>query len=171
MTGFVSIARIVKKRGIRGEVTAELLTDFPERFTSLNKVHIDNAGRRYREELERYWFHNQRIVLKFCGRDCPEEVQELVGGELQVPEEERYEIPEDSYYYSDLIGCKVEENEKLLGMVSEIFETDGIGSHLVVKTEIGGEIMIPLVRRFFLEVDVKDEIIKVSLPEGLVVDS
>ena len=171
MTGFVSIARIVKKRGIRGEVTAELLTDFPERFTSLNKVHIDNAGKRYWEELERYWFHQHRIVLKFCGRDRPEEVQELVGGELQVPEEERYEIPEDSYYYSDLIGCQVVENEKLLGMVSEIFETDGIGSHLVVKTEIGEEFMIPLVRKFFREVDVKDEIIKVSLPEGLVVDS
>ena len=171
MTGFVSIARIVKKRGIRGEVTAELLTDFPERFASLNKVHIDNAGRRYREELERYWFHKHRIVLKFRGRDRPEKVQELVGGELQVPEEDRYEIPEDSYYYSDLIGCEVVENEKLLGMVSEIFETDGIGSHLVVKTEIGGEFMIPLVREFFREVDVKDEIIKVSLPEGLVVDT
>ena len=50
MPEFSSIARIIKSRGIRGEVAAELLTDFPERFSSLHQVRIFKEGREFLEQ-------------------------------------------------------------------------------------------------------------------------
>lgn len=168
MAQFASIARIVKKRGVRGEVAAELLTDFPERFSSLDQVRIFNGETEYWEEIEKHWFHKNRVILKFRGRDCPEEVEELIGGDVQVSEDQRVSLPQDSYYHSDLIGCKVLENEEVLGGVTGILETGAAGCNLVVTRADGGEFMVPLVREFVLKVDVGKKVIQVNLPSGLV---
>ena len=168
MAQFASIARIVKKRGIRGEVAAELLTDFPERFSSLGEVRIFNGEKEYWEEIEKHWFQKNRVILKFRGRDRPEEVEELIGGDLQVPQDQRVSLPQHSYYHSDLIGCDVMENEEVLGGVTGILETGAAGCNLVVTRADGGEFMVPLVQKFVLEVDVEKKLIQVNLPSGLV---
>ena len=168
MAQFASIARIVKRRGVRGEVAAELLTDFPERFSSLDEVRIFNGETEYWEEIEKHWFHKNRVILKFRGRDRPEEVEELIGGDVQVSEDQRVSLPQDSYYHSDLIGCKVLENEEVLGGVTGILETGAAGCNLVVTRADGGEFMVPLVRKFVLKVDVGEKVIQVNLPSGLV---
>jgi 16S rRNA processing protein RimM len=167
---FASIARIVKRRGVRGEVVAELLTDFPERFSSLYEVRIFNGEKEYWEGIEKHWFHKNRVILKFCGRDRPEEVEELIGGDVQVSEDQRVLLPQDSYYHSDLIGCKVQENEEVLGGVTGILETGAAGCNLVVSGADGGEFMVPLVRKFVLKVDLEKKVIQVDLPSGLVTD-
>lgn len=170
MDRFVSIARIVKKRGVRGEVAAELLTDFPERFSLLRKVHISNSGKEYWEELEKHWLHKGRVILKFRGRDRPEEIQELIGGDVQIPEDQRVLLPEDSYYHSDLLGCNILESGEFLGTVTGIFETGAAGCNLVVTKRNRKEFMVPLVRKFIVRVDVEKKIIEVSLPPGLAAD-
>ncbi len=170
MAQFASIARIVKRRGVRGEVAAELLTDFPERFSSLDEVRICNGEKEYWEQIEKHWFHKNRVILKFRGRDRPEEVEELIGGDLQVSEDQRVSLPQDSYYHSDLIGCKVLENEEVLGGVTGILETGAAGCNLVVTRADGGEFMVPLVRKFVEKVDVEKKVIQVDLPSGLVPD-
>ena len=167
MAQFASIARIVKKRGVRGEVAAELLTDFPERFSSLDQVRIFNGETEYWEEIERHWFHKNRVILKFRGRDRPEEVEELIGGDVQVSEDQRVSLPQDNYYHSDLIGCQVLEDEEVLGGVTGIFETGAAGCNLVVTRADGREFMVPLVREFVLKVDVEKKVIQVNLPSGL----
>ena len=167
---FVSIARIVKPRGIRGEVVAELLTDFPDRFSTVRQVRIFQASQVCNEELEQHWFHGGRVVLKFKGRGSPEEVQELIGGDVQVPESERYSLPQDFYYHSDLIGCRVVENDKSLGVVTDIFETGAAGVNLVISTSEGEEFMIPMVRKFVLAIDVDKKQMEVESPSGLIID-
>ena len=75
MEELVAIARIVKTRGIKGEVVAELLTDFPERFEGLTKV-IGGAratAKRADLKIEDHWFQKDRIVLKFAGFDSIED--------------------------------------------------------------------------------------------------
>ena len=166
MAQFASIARIVKRRGVRGEVAAELLTDFPERFSSLDEVRIFNGEKEYWEEIEKHWFQKNRIILKFRGRDRPEEVEELIGGDVQVSQAQRVSLPQDSYYHSDLIGCKVMENEEVLGGVTGSGETGAAGCNLVVTKVDGGEFMVPLVRKFVRGVDGGKKGIQVNLPSG-----
>ena len=111
------------------------------------------------------------LVLKLpssFGQLSPEEVEELIGGDVQVSEDQRVSLPQDSYYHSDLIGCQVLEDAELLGGVTGILETGTAGCNLVVTRADGGEFMVPLVRKFVLKVDVGKKVIQVNLPSGLV---
>ena len=63
----VIIARAVKPRGLKGELVAELLTDFPERFEDVEElVLVSPTGERTVGRLEDYWFQNDRVVLKLA---------------------------------------------------------------------------------------------------------
>lgn len=167
MQSFVTVARIVKVRGLRGEVAAEILTDFPDRFRKLKKVYLQSDHFTGWLELQTHWLHKDRVILKFHGRDRPEEVQELVGCAVQIPEEERIVPPADAFYDSDLVGCRVFEKGQLLGEVVEIFKVGSEVGNLVVKTPEGSEFMLPLVRQFVLTIDLEAQKLEVQLPAGL----
>src|ERR1700754_2381006 len=83
----VVIARIVKARGIRGEVACDLETDFPERFATLARVPVWMPNEaRLQLALEDHWFHKGRVILKFAGYDTMTAAEQLVGGRLVVSE-------------------------------------------------------------------------------------
>src|SRR5258705_8879563 len=89
----VFVARTVRTRGLKGELVADVLTDFPERFeTTRNLFGISPGGELKELELENHWFQNNRIVLKFVGYDTVELAKELVGYEFGVPEAERVKL-------------------------------------------------------------------------------
>ena len=168
MTEFIAIALIVKARGIRGEVSAELLTDFPERFSSTYGVRVALPGAEYQEFIESARFHKGRVLLKFRGRERPEQVRELIGGEVQIPLEERMPLPEGAFFESDLLGLSVEQKGHDLGTVVELFRTGSEGVNLVIRDQNDGELMIPLARAFIRDVDLDRGVIQVDLPPGLV---
>ena len=95
----IAVAHIVKVRGLRGEVVADLLTDFPDRFENLKTlVGISSGGVKRSLQIEEQWFHGNRIVFRFAGFNRIEEARELVGYDLAVPADERMELPPDSFY-------------------------------------------------------------------------
>ena len=66
MEELVAIARIVRPRGLKGEVVAEVLTDFPERFELLQTVSaVRPTGETFELKIEKFWFQSGRVVLKF----------------------------------------------------------------------------------------------------------
>jgi len=164
---FVSLAHIVKTRGVKGELVAHLLTDFPKRFVSVRSVRILRGNQVFDEILEHYWFHRGRVILKFQGRETPEAAAPLAGGYVQVPEEERFVPPRNTFYHSDLIGCQVEEQGEILGMVTGIFETGGDQVSLVVTANGGKEVLIPLVKQFVKKVDIAGKTIRIKSLPGL----
>src|ERR1041384_2639612 len=86
----VIIARAVRPRGLKGEIVAELLTDFPDRFEDVEElVLVSPRGARTTKRLEDYWFQNDRVVLKLADYDDVEAAKELVGFEFAVSESER----------------------------------------------------------------------------------
>ena len=163
----VAVARIIKVRGVRGEVAAHLLTDFPERFDGLEElVAVDAAGARTRLAVEKSWLHGGRVILKFEGYDSPEAAQALVGHELAVPEAEAVELEEDEFYDWQLIDCRVETiDNRGIGRVAEVLHT-GAAPVLVVK-EGKRENLIPLAESICVEIDTDAKLIRVDPPEGL----
>jgi 16S rRNA processing protein RimM len=164
----VAVARAVKTRGMRGEVVAELLTDFPERFEGLeNLIAVAPDGSRTRLALEEHWFHGDRIVLRFAGYDSIEAASKLVGFEFAVPETERVELEEDEFYDWELAGCRVETVEgELLGTVREVMRTGGV-EMLVVEGEAGREYLIPMAEDICVAIDIENKLVRVDPPEGL----
>ncbi len=117
--------------------------------------------------LEHHWFHRQRVILKFKGRNRPHEVEDLIGYEVQVPLSERVDPPKDTFFDSDLIDCQVIEDGKVLGTVTSVLKVSKTAT-LVVLTADETEFMIPLVKQFVREVDIDSKAVHVQLPSGMV---
>jgi 16S rRNA processing protein RimM len=165
----VAVARVAKARGVRGEVAAEVLTDFPERFEGLEDlIAVARTGERRRLRLEGHWFHAGRVILKFEGYDTPEAASELAGTELAVPEAEAVELEEGEFYDWQLVGCRVETVEgAAVGSVTEVHHYGGDAPVLAIRDEGGREHLVPFAESICVEVDVDAKLIRVDAPEGL----
>src|SRR6185503_21182045 len=164
----VIVARAVRTRGLKGELIADLLTDFPARFESVKHLFgVAPGGERQQFELENYWLQNDRLVLKFAGYDDIDAAKALVGYEFGVPEAERVELAEDEYYDWELAGCLVEDKSgSAIGSVREIMRTGGV-ELLVVENDEAREYLIPLAGSIVIEIDTAGKKIVVDPPEGL----
>ena len=161
---WVTVARLGKARGIRGEITALPLSDRPERFESLGQVYLCGTGAPVPRQVERTWFHNRTLIFKFEGVDTMSDAELLSGMEVRVPFAERVPTEPGEYFQSDLIGCEVVDRSSgaSLGRVEDW--QDGGGGGLLVVT---GGMMIPFARAICVEIDVARRRIAVDLPEGL----
>lgn len=168
----IAVARAVKVRGLKGEVVADLLTDFPERFEGLaDLIAVAPAGgQRQRLALERHWFQNGRVIFKFKGYDTPETARALVGLELAVPESEAVELEDGEFYDWQLEGCRAETVGGIpLGTVREVLHAGGDSPVLIIHDDkTGREHLVPFVESICVEVDIEGGLIRVDAPEGLI---
>ena len=164
---YVTVARIRRTQGRRGEVFAELLTDFPERFQQTAGFFLWKAGaQRQKRSLQEFWFHKDGVVLKFEGIEDISSAELLAGLEVQVPLSDRVKLQGEAVYLSDVIGCRVFDLEQggELGVVSEV--DDRSQPVLMVRTP-QGELLVPFASEICRRVDVAARRIEVVLPPGL----
>jgi 16S rRNA processing protein RimM len=163
----VAIAKIVRTRGLRGEVVAEVLTDFPERFEGLENVTaVRPSGERRELKIERFFFQKDRIVLKFVGIDSIESGEALRDTEICIDESGAVELEDDEYFDWELEGCEVETVEgEELGKVRQVMRTGG--TEVLIIDGIDKEFMVPFAEAICIEVDVDGKRIVVDPPEGL----
>ena len=164
----IVVAHIVKTRGLRGEVVADLLTDFPDRFENLKSlIGISNGGDKRSLQIEEHWFHGNRLVLKFAGFDSIDEAKQLVNYDLAVPATQRIELPNDTFYEWELVGSRVETiDHHHVGDVREIMRTGGV-EMLSVVDDSGRDRLIPMAGDIVVEIDKDKKLIRIDPPEGL----
>lgn len=167
----VTIARIVRPQGIRGEVIADLETDFPERFADLDTVYLcSEKGSVTEVGLEDFWFHKGRVVLKLEGYDSRNAAEALRNYTIRIDEDALVELPEDTYYEFDLIGCSVLRvdagREIPVGVVEGLMPTGSV-PNLIVRGKEGREYLIPFANAICREVDTSNKRILITPPEGL----
>ena len=164
----IVVARVARTRGLRGEVVADLYTDFPGRFEALDSViAIALDGSRRSLQIEEHWFHGNRIVFKFAGYDSIDDAKALAGLQLAIPASERIELPADHFYEWELAGCRVESVDgKLIGQVREVMRTGAV-EILVVAGDEGRDFLIPMAHDICVEIDIERKLVRVDPPEGL----
>ena len=163
----VVIARAVRTHGLKGEIVAELLTDFPERFEDVDEVYlISPSGERKLGQLEDFWFQKNRVILKLGGYDDVERAKELVGYDFAVPESDRVPLESDEFYDWELEGCTVKVRDKTIGNVQSVMKTGG-AEILVVTDESGNERLVPLAAPIVVAIDTAAKTIVIDPPEGL----
>lgn len=186
------MARILRARGNKGEVAAEILTDFPERLAKLQEVFLGapqgNAEPRG-VALKSCWLsqnHRGQIVFHFEGVNSISEAERLRASEVLLPLEQRVVLPTAQYFVSDLIGCSVFETPAnlpgvasspcslaeapaLLGTVRDVqFPGEEMpGTPLLEVDTSQGELLIPLAQDICTKIDPPARRIDVVLPEGL----
>jgi len=189
---WVLVARILRARGNKGEVAAEILTDFPERLTRLQEVFVglaDGKNEPRRMPLKSCWLsqnHRGQAVFHFDGVDSISEAEKFRGLEVLLAFEQRVTLPAGQYFVSDLIGCSVFESPAsppimasspcalaeapaLLGTVRDVqFPGEEISGTPLLEVETSrGEILIPLAVDICTKIDPAARRIDVILPEGL----
>ena len=163
----VSIAKIIKPQGNKGEVAAELLTDFPQRFQHLQEVYLQKNGHSpFPLALEAFRLHKQRIILKFSGIDDIGAAERLRGHEVRIGREKLLVLPRGSYYQFDLIDCVARDSKgRRLGQVTEVLD---VGGQFLLNVRRGGkELLVPFVKDIVRSVDVSKKELICELPQGL----
>jgi len=186
---WIVLAHILRPQGRRGEVLADLFTDFPERFARHPRVWLaaqgfaDRAGDAAEAtpaEVAAHWLpvgrNAGRIVLHFAGVDTIERAEQLAGKDVIVPLDERLPLDPGAAYISDLVGCTVYDREVAVGVVESVeFAATADGSRrleeaaplLALRSPEGVEILVPFASAFLVELDVAAKRIRMELPEGL----
>ena len=170
----VTVARVLRPHGRRGEVAAEILTDFPDHLKRLKTAFLwDGKAEPRSVPVRNCWISQSRggqAILHFDGSDSISDAEKLVGMEVQIPIEERVPLPGSSYYVTDLIGCEVRDAAGLaLGHVRDVqFTGENLaGTPLLVVEAPTGELLIPLAEEICVRFDLDGRQIVVNLPEGL----
>ena len=165
---YLTIGRIAKPQGIRGEVIVNIETDFPSRFFESNGFFL-----RARDSDEEPRFvpadavrpHRDRIVIKFQGVDSRTDAELLRDMELVIPVDDR-NTDDDYFHHFELEGMQVDTIDgRHLGKVHEVM----LAPHrdiLIVRGK-DRELLIPFAREICVDVDRDRRRIQVDLPEGL----
>jgi len=167
---FLTIARVIRPQGRRGEVAAEILTDFPARFEKLRSAFLEAPGETPRPvTVESAWRHKGRVILKFRGIDSIEHASRLRGSHLVIPREERAPLPAHHYYLWELPGCRVVEKHEgqEIGTVTDVELTKGVALLHVARREGKGEVLIPLAQEICTRIDPESHTIVIDPPEDL----
>ena len=162
----VTIACIRRAQGRRGEVAAELLTDFPQQFGQIHSVWLYGSdGLHQPARLEQFWLHKGRVILKFAGVDDITAAKKLAGCEVRIPAAERCPLEGSAVYWSDLPGCRVVERGRECGVVRWLDPT--VGTPVLVVDTSEGELLVPFAEQICRRIDLAARVIEVELPEGL----
>jgi len=166
---FITLARVVKTQGRRGEVAGEIYSDVPERFAlGMRLLALPREPNKTRRELEvqDFWPHKGLLVFKFAGVDSISEAETLVGCELQVPQSQRSELQAGWNYVSDLVGCSVLDRGRDLGRIEDVEFGAGEAPLLMVR-DVARLVEIPFAEAYLESVDLERRQVRMNLPEGL----
>jgi 16S rRNA processing protein RimM len=165
---YISLARVLKTQGRRGEVAVELHSDVPDRFVEgMRLFALDESGTRRQLRVEELWPHKGHLVLKFDGIDSISDAETLLRCELQVPQAERAELEPGWTYISDLAGCTVFDGDREIGRLEDVQFGAGEAPLLIVRGKQKTPYEIPFAEAYLAKVDVAAKQIRMRLPDGM----
>lgn len=166
-TEYLQIGRIGRSRGLHGDLWVTPDTEWPERFSLLERVWLGTPRGWTEFEIEAVDYIGDRPVIKLVGIDSPEQARELTNARVGIPPEQRLDLPADRYYIFDLIGAVVirESDGQELGVIDDI-RAYPANDVYIITTKAGNEVLFPAVRTFVKEIDVARRRIVVD-PAGL----
>ena len=164
----MTVGRVIRPHGVRGDIVVAVLTDVPGRFAPGNKLLMarEEGGPAEPVVVESERPHKGGVVLRLAGIEDRDRVEELRGSWLEVERSEVPPAPPGTYYHFELLGCRCFDGGRELGEVVEVVE-DG-GGLLLVVADGERRVPVPFVASFLREIDVAAGRIEVDLPPGLV---
>lgn len=164
---FLLIGKIVSVHGLKGTVKvysyAESLSVFKPGGLILVR---DSESRDKTYVIQWVKPHTKTILLSLKGVDDQDMAKMLVGSGLFIEKAKLPEPENGSYYWSDIIGLSVYSMDgKYMGRVESIIRT---GSNDVYVVKNGDkETLVPGIKSVVLEINPKQKMMRVDLPEGL----
>lgn len=164
--GFRAIGLVERPRGLKGEIKALPLTDFPERFETGARVFIAGQPR----TVARSNWQNGRVYLYIDGVADRDLAETLRGELIEIPEDERPRNAESFWYIDEIEGLRVETTGgDELGIVREVLQT-GANDVYIVDRGQRRDLLVPALADVVRRVDLESSTMTVDLPDGLLPD-
>lgn len=164
---YLNIGVIANTHGIKGELKIKPLTNsIEQRFVKGKEVIVRFQDKDLKMKIKTIRENKGLLYILFDGITNINEVEQYKGSYIVINSEDVHELDADEAYHFQLIGCTVVTTEgETLGVVSEVIET-GANDILRVKTSEQDR-LIPFVKNFVVDVNVKEHLVVVALIEGL----
>lgn len=161
------LGHITKPFGIKGQLCCYFDTDEPEKYANLEAVFIDLDDEKLPYLIEDIQYRGANtFVIKFADVD-EEEAKGLVKAELYLPLSELPPLTGNKFYFHEVIGFKVIDEEK--GAVGTCQDFIDISHHPIMQIDHDGvEVLIPAIDEIFKKVDRENKTIYIQAPEGLI---
>ena len=164
--GYRAIGVIERPRGLKGEMKALPLTDFPERFDPGARIFVSGLPR----TVTHTNWQSGRVYLYIDGVGDRDAAEALRGELIEVPEDERPAATEPFWYLDEIEGLQVVDGDgAALGTVREVLQTGANDVYIVDRGE-RRDLLVPALRDVVVGVDVDQGTMTVDLPGGLLDD-
>ncbi|MBL1228433.1 ribosome maturation factor RimM [Enterococcus sp. BWB1-3] len=172
MTEYLNVGKIVNTQGIKGEVRVISQTDFPElRYKKGAMLTLFQDGKKPIElVIKSHRKHKNFDIVSFEDHSNINDVEKYRDGILKIAKDQIGELEEDEFYYHEIIGLKViDEEGNELGKVKEIL-SPGANDVWVVQRVKKKDLLLPYIESVVKKVDLDNGEIIVEIPEGLIDD-
>lgn len=163
MENLVSLGKITKNQGNKGELRLAPITDDLRRFELLTEVFLVSPDNKEKlvMELEDIWFHKNFVILKFKDINNIEQALKYKNYQVMIEKADKLPLTEDEYYVDDLIGSQVYlTNDKYLGKINEIIDTNG--TDIIVINGLNKSYMVPMSKEYVKKIDLKNNLVKIN---------
>jgi len=163
----IAIGRVNRAQGLRGELRVIKLSNVADRFSSLNTVILElKNGTRINYTIEYVTESDNHVLIKLYGVHDRNDAEALKGAYIMVKTNDIPPLDNDYYYSFDLVGMDVyDTGDEKIGTIKKI-EHYPAQDVLVIELK-GKTVMLPAVKEYILEIDVKTKTMRVDIPEGL----
>lgn len=159
----IKIGQIVNAAALKGEVKVYNYSDYKERFEELNYVYVEEE----KTKIEKVRYMKEMVILKLQGVGDRNEAEAMKGKDLYIDESQLRDLPEDTYYIKDMIGIEVRnQNDEIIGRLKDVLQNTAQDLY-EVELENKKTTLIPAVEEFVLDINIKENFMKVKLIEGI----
>ena len=160
----IKIGKVGGPQGVKGEMRILPLTDFPDRFASLDEVQVGDELL----HIESCRPYKQFMLMKFREYPVREDAMRLTGRFLTVSRDQAAPLQQGEYYTFDIIGLEVMDPAgRKLGRVREVLRT-GANDVYEVVGDGGGTILVPALKSVVREINVPEGCMVVDMPETVI---
>ena len=158
----IEVGKIVNTHGLRGTLKVQPWADFPEIFEELPRVFCNDTE----YKIISVSYQKNLVLLNLSGVNTINDAEKLKNSVLKAERSDMEELPDDTYYVTDLIGCTIFENDIEIGKVSDVIATGGVDLY-EIKRKDNKPLYLPASKENILKVDIQSKTIHVKIPEGL----
>ena len=166
---YFNVGKIVNTQGLQGEMRILSVTDFAEeRFKKGNKLALFDKKDQFVMDVEIASHRKVKNfdIIKFKGMYHINDIEKFRDFSLKVAEEDLSDLEDGEFYYHEIIGLEVYENDVLLGTIKEILQP-GANDVWVVKRKGKRDLLLPYIPPVVLGIDIEQGRVDVEIPEGL----
>jgi len=159
---YITIGRILRPWGVKGEIKVEVMTDFLDRFSPKQEIYVKHR----KVTIEGSRWHRGQVILKLKEIDNIESAEVFRGQFIEIQRSQVSPLAENEYYRFQLIGLEVWTIEgDCLGHISDILST-GSNDVMVVPYH-GAELLIPTIEDVVKSVDLDAGCVVIEVIEGI----